>query len=272
MRTADARADRAAHARAAEAAVAARILLEVLLVVLLRRVERPRLGELRRDLAAAALGERGLVGVARGECDLALRVGRPVERRAVLRAHVVALAHALRRVVTLPERAQELLEGQHLGVVGDEHGLGMARAARADLGVGRVGRVAARIAHGRRVDARQLPEEALGAPEAAEAELHDLDALGERGQERRAEHGVPGRDGIASSRPGRASDSAMTSRDFERNLSINPPIRMPWVVSHAALSLRHSRHESACRRLACELALARQHPAALQDDARRKVR
>ena len=45
--------DRAAHARAAEAAVAVRVLREVLLVVVLGVVERARLGDLGRDLAVA---------------------------------------------------------------------------------------------------------------------------------------------------------------------------------------------------------------------------
>ena len=44
---------RAAHAGAAEAAVAARVLRQVLLVVVLGIVERVRLGDLRRDLAVA---------------------------------------------------------------------------------------------------------------------------------------------------------------------------------------------------------------------------
>src|SRR3712207_7519268 len=44
-----------------------------------------------------------------------------VDRRAVLRADVVALAHALRRVVVLPEEAQDLVARDALGVEDDEH-------------------------------------------------------------------------------------------------------------------------------------------------------
>ena len=66
----------------------------------------------------------------------------------------------------------------------------MAGAAAADLAVARVLRAAAGVADRGRVDAGQLPEEALGAPEAAHADEDVLDALGERGQERRAEDDV----------------------------------------------------------------------------------
>src|SRR5947207_172014 len=53
--------DRAGDTRAAEPAIAVRVLREVLLVVRLRVVERPRLGELRRDLAVARARELGAV-------------------------------------------------------------------------------------------------------------------------------------------------------------------------------------------------------------------
>ncbi len=108
----DAEPDRAGDAGAREAAVAAGVLLEVLLVVLLGRVERAGLGDLGRDLPAMALGERRLVGVARRDHDVALLGRRPVDRRAVLGADVVALPHALGGVVLLPEGAQQLGERQ----------------------------------------------------------------------------------------------------------------------------------------------------------------
>ena len=66
----------------------------------------------------------------------------------------------------------------------------MAGAAGADLAVAGVRRGAAGVADGRRVDAGEAPEDPLGAPEATEAELHRLDPLRERRDERRAEHGM----------------------------------------------------------------------------------
>ena len=62
--------------------------------------------------------------------------------------------------------------------------------AAADLLVGRVRRVAAGVADRGRVDAGQLPEEPLGAPEAAHARRRRLESLRERRLERRAEHVV----------------------------------------------------------------------------------
>src|SRR5579872_4523728 len=77
---------RAGHAGAAEAAVAARVLGEVLLVVVLGVVEGPNLGDLGADLAVAGLAERSLEAV---PCRLGggqLLVGRRVDGRAVLGA------------------------------------------------------------------------------------------------------------------------------------------------------------------------------------------
>src|SRR5690349_24487672 len=86
----DAHADRAGDAGAAEAAVAVRHLVEVLLVVVLGVVERAGLGDLGRDLAEALGRQLLLVGGAGGLGQLALLVGLPVDRRAVLGAGVVA--------------------------------------------------------------------------------------------------------------------------------------------------------------------------------------
>src|SRR5215213_5585628 len=87
-------ADWAAHARSAEPAVAVRVLGEVLLVVVLGVVVLARVGDLGRDLAVPGGGEALGVDVARGLGGRALRVRAHVDAGAVLRAHVVALAHA----------------------------------------------------------------------------------------------------------------------------------------------------------------------------------
>src|SRR5262249_21116772 len=178
-----------------QTAVAVRVLREVLLVVRLRVVERAGLGDLGRDLAVARAGELRLERLARRLRGGALRVRGRVDRRAVLRADVVALAHALRRVVVLPEEPEDLLVARLPRVEADEHRLGVAGAARADLLVGWVRRVAAGVADSCRVDAGGLPEHALGTPEAAHPDYRLLEALGERRGDRRPEDGVPGRPG-----------------------------------------------------------------------------
>ena len=58
-------------------------------------------------------------------CAVAVRV----DRRPVLRADVVALAHALRRVVALPEDAQQLVVTDALRVEDDQHDLGVTGQA-----------------------------------------------------------------------------------------------------------------------------------------------
>src|SRR5215218_6017265 len=190
--------DRAGDAGAAEPAVAVRVLVEVLLVVRLGVVERSRGGDLGRDLAQPGVVERRLVAVARSLDHGALLFERVVDRGAVLGPEVVALAHALRRVVALPERAQDLLERDLRRVEHDEHGLGVAGRAAADLLVRRVRRVAARVAGGGRVDAVELPAQPLGAPEAAEPDDELLHLLGKRGLERGPEHVVALGDGDRS--------------------------------------------------------------------------
>ena len=198
-------------------AVAVRVLRQVLLVVRLGVVERAGGGDLGRDLAEAGRGQRRLVAVARRLDRGALLVRAVVDGRAVLRADVVALAHALRRVVALPERAQDLVARHLRGVEHDEHGLGVAGRAAADLLVGRVRRVAAGVADGGRVDAVELPEQPLGAPEAAHADDQRLHAARGTG----GWSGVPRtswRSGtaIAVSRPGSAR-SASIIFVFSRN-------------------------------------------------------
>src|SRR3954470_19643890 len=187
--------DRAAHAGPAQAAVAVGDLRQVLLVVVLGVVELAKGRDLGRDLAVAglaqALGERGL----RALRGLALGLGAVEDGRAVLGAHVVALAHALGRVVVLPEELEHLLVADLGGVEDGEHGLGVAGPRRADLLIGGVLRVAAGVADRRGPHAVGLPEDALGAPEAAHADDDLLEALGPRGRQRVAEHLVALGDG-----------------------------------------------------------------------------
>src|SRR5476649_1539971 len=95
----DAQADRAAHAGAAQAAIAVGVLGEILLVITLGVVELRRVEDLGRDLAHAAARELLLEDRARG-LRLALLLGREsIDAGAILRTDIVALAHALGRIV-----------------------------------------------------------------------------------------------------------------------------------------------------------------------------
>ena len=117
---------------------------------------------------------------------------------------VVPLPHALGGVVVLPEELQQRLVARDGGVEDHPHDLVVAGAPGADLLVGRVRRVSARVAHRRADDARRLPEHALRAPEAAHAEQRELGPLGEGRLERacRAPRGAPA---PASARPAPAA-------------------------------------------------------------------
>ncbi len=108
-----------------------------------------------------------------------LGLGRGIERGAILRARVIALPHALRRIMRFPEQGQQLAEGDFRGVVDHLDHFRVAGHAGADFLIGRIGGSAAGIADGGDVNAiSRLPELALGAPETAHAEDHALHALG----------------------------------------------------------------------------------------------
>src|SRR5690606_19588732 len=89
-------ADGAGHAGATEPAVPARVLGEVLLVVVLRVIERRQRPDLGRDLAEAGVEQPALEGLARPLGRLPLGLAREVDARAVLGPDVIALAHTLR--------------------------------------------------------------------------------------------------------------------------------------------------------------------------------
>src|SRR3974377_774417 len=88
-------ADRATHAGSAEAAIAGRILGEILLVVVLGEVERRRVDSFGGAGAEPPRGKRLGVAGARGLGRSALRRRKHVDAGAVLGADVVALPHAL---------------------------------------------------------------------------------------------------------------------------------------------------------------------------------
>src|SRR6185436_11873006 len=109
-------------AGAAESAVAVRVLREVLLVVVLREVELRRGQDLGGDGAVARLRERALVLVARALRGGALLLAEIVDAGSILRPDVVPLPHALRRVVALPERLEQIVVGDLLRVEDHQHG------------------------------------------------------------------------------------------------------------------------------------------------------
>src|SRR5271166_4135956 len=125
--------DRAGHAGSAEPAIAAGVLGEILLVVAFGEVERTRFGDLGSDRPVTSGGQRLSVSLRRTARSCELLGGGRVDRRTVLRSDVIALAHALGRVMILPEDLEQILVGDFGWVVGDEHDLGVAGSAAAGL-------------------------------------------------------------------------------------------------------------------------------------------
>ena len=101
--------------------------------------------------------------------------------RAILAAGVVALTIALRWIVRFPEHFQQLLVAHFVRVVDDEDDLGVPGLPGAGLVIGRVRRVATRIADGRGIHAPAwvLPKFTLRPPKAAHRKLRELHAFRE---------------------------------------------------------------------------------------------
>src|SRR4029077_18640375 len=76
------------------------------------------------------------------------------------------------------EHLEQFLVADLLRVEHDQDDLGVIRRTAAHLAIRRVLRRAGRVADGRRVDARLLPELLLSAPEAAHAEHGKLEPIG----------------------------------------------------------------------------------------------
>src|ERR1700733_1673084 len=164
-------------------AIPARILRQVLLVIILGVIERWRLADLGGDSAEPRLVQRRLEGAPRLFRRFQLCMVYGQDRRAVLRATVVTLAHTLGRVVRLPEYAQQLFVTDALGIENHLDGFGMTGGSAAHLFVGWVRHVATGISDRRGIDARQLPEGLFRAPEAAHGKQGALEPVGIRSLE-----------------------------------------------------------------------------------------
>src|SRR6266403_6145038 len=189
---ANAGADRTRHPGAAESAIAGRILGEILLMIVLREIEFGRWRDLRGDGSQTLCRQRLLIGRAGCIGCFALRVAESVDRGTILGADVIALTHALRRVVTFPKRLQELVVRDFLRIEHHQHRFGMTGAARTDLLVSGVFGVTAGVAHGGGIDAiAEFPKLTLRAPETAEPERRLLQACRIRRLQLTAVHEMP---------------------------------------------------------------------------------
>lgn len=160
----------AGDAGGVDGAVAARVFVEVTLVLFLGKVVVDAGADLGGDVAKAGGFELGGVIGNDFTCDIGLLLGLGEDAGAVLGADVVALAVTLGGVVGLEGDFHEVLEGDLGGIIDDADDLGVAGAAGADLAVGGVRGVAAGEADGGGGDAGGLSKELFDAPEATETE------------------------------------------------------------------------------------------------------
>src|SRR5262245_18048190 len=146
--------------------VADRILLVVVLVVLLRLVERSRRHDLGLDRLLEALGDLSLRGLRQRPLLLAMRE----DRAAVLVAAVAELPILRQRIDVVPQHVDHLLVADLGRVVDDLDRLGMSGAAVRDLLVAGIDAAPADIARGGADHAFDLVEVGFHAPEAAAGE------------------------------------------------------------------------------------------------------
>src|SRR5262245_22965262 len=154
---------RVASAIEAVELIADRILLVVVLVILLRLVERSRRHDLGLDRLLEALGDLSLRRLRQHPLLLAVIE----DRAAVLVAVVAELAILRQRIDVVPEHVEQLLVAHLDRVVDDLDRLGMSGAAVRDLLVAGIGDAAAGIARGGADHAFDLVEVGFHAPEAA---------------------------------------------------------------------------------------------------------
>src|SRR4026208_2063357 len=145
-------------------------------MVILREVELRRWRGLGRDRTVTGFRELHRVGVAARLRGFPLRIVVHIDAGTILRPDVVALAHALCRVMGFPERAKQLFVAGLRRVINDTHYFVVPRAPGAHLFICRVRSQSTRVTDGGAVDTRQVPEELLGAPETAEPEHRGLEA------------------------------------------------------------------------------------------------
>lgn len=152
-----------------------RVAGEVFLVIVLGDVEGlggDDLGDDRpvEDFVIGEAGDHGL-----GDPLLLRRVAE--DRRAVLRARVVALVVELGRVVDHEEDLEQLAIGHGLWIERNLHHFGVAGSARADRFVGRIGRRPAHVAGLDRLDPAHLVVHRFETPETAARQRGDLFSL-----------------------------------------------------------------------------------------------
>src|SRR4051794_15205525 len=156
------------------AVVAARVALEVVLVLGLGLPERDSLADLGHDLAGPQA--RGVDVGDRVLGDLALLVARVEDLRAIARADVVALAVLGRRVVDLEEELEDVPVGDALGVEDDLDRLGVTRV----LSVSRVVVLATGVSDPGGDDSIPVAQQFLDAPETASREDGGLGVVAHR--------------------------------------------------------------------------------------------
>src|SRR5215207_4706983 len=106
-----------AHTGAAEPAIAHGVFRQILLVIVLSEIEGRRIENFGGDCTEPARAQCLGVDRLRSLCRLALGGREHIDAGPVLRACVVALAHALGWIMILPERLQQLLVRELLRVM-----------------------------------------------------------------------------------------------------------------------------------------------------------
>ncbi|MNY23241.1 hypothetical protein D3C86_1568980 [compost metagenome] len=117
---------------------------------------------------------------------LQLAFRRRVDGGTIGRADIVALSHALRRIVLLKKYLQEARERDHGRIVDNLDHFRVARLTCRRLLIGGIAGETTSITHRRHPHPRRFPEQPFRAPEAAHAEIDGFKAVGIRSLQRPA--------------------------------------------------------------------------------------
>ena len=158
------RIDRATNPGTTDPTIAIGIFCEVLLMIFLCKIKRNPGSHFGRDRAKPTFSKPRTVVIQYTLSMGNVRIVIKVKRRSVLRADIVSLTHALRRVVLFTKDGKEPFERCLAGIVDHFNDFGVTRLPAANFMIRRIGCCSTRVTNRCSPYSGLLPKEPLGSP------------------------------------------------------------------------------------------------------------